>query len=172
MSETPKAKGIAPGVRKPIGLAVTGFAGLVLLAVLIALLRGDSDDSTPVVLKVILVAVGVIAYGLMIAGGFMATVELRAGSMESGSGRFLVRCALVLALALPAMALLFRLLSVTDIWEGDSGPFLLVWITLALITSVAGAFTPEPGRRGLVVFPFLVGVAALVLLLSELTGLT
>ena len=123
-------------------------------------------------MEVILVAVGLIGYGLMIAGGFMATVELRTGPMESGSGRFLVRCALVLALALPAMALLFGLLAVTDIWEGDSGPFLLVWIALALITSVAGAFAPEPGRRGLVVFPLLVGVAAFVLLLSELTGLT
>lgn len=70
------------------------------------------------------------------------------------------------------MAATFGVLAATDTWEGDSEPFLAAWLVLALTASLVGAFAPEPGRRGLLVFPFLLGTAALVLFVSEMTGLT
>ena len=164
--------GLAPNVKESVGLALGGFGGLVLLAVLIALFRGDSDDSAPVVLTIILIFVGVAAYGSMIAGGILAAIALRSGPMESGPGLFAVRMAVILAIVLPIMALTLGLLAVTDTWERDSEPFIGPWLLLALVTSLVGAFSREPGRRGLLVFPFLVGVAAVVLLLSELTGIS
>ena len=170
--ERPDRRGMAPEVKEPVGLALAGFAGLVLLAVLIALFRGDSDGSDPVIVVLLVAIVGVAAYGLMIAGGILAAIALKSGEMESGPGRMAVRLAVALAIVLPVMALIFGLLAATNTWEGDSEPFLGTWVALALITSLVGVFAPEPGRRGLLVFPFLVGVAAVVLLISELTGIT
>lgn len=170
--DLPIGRDISSDVKKAVGLALTGFAGLVLLAVLIAVLRGDSDESPPAVQLVLFFIVGVTAYGLMIVGGILAAIALRSGEMESGSGRMAVRLAVALAVVLPVMALIFGLLALTNTWEGDSEPFLGTWVALALIASLIGVFAPEPGRRGLLVFPLLVGVAAVVLLISEFTGLT
>lgn len=164
--------GLASAVRQALGPAVGGFAVLVVLALLMGLIRGDSDDSDPVAVAILFIALGLFAFGLMIAGGFLAAKGLRSESMESGSGVFAVRMAVVLAIVLPVMTLVFGLLAATDTWERDSEPFIGAWLVLALVASVIGGFAPEPGRRGLLVIPFLIGVAALVLVLSEATGIT
>jgi hypothetical protein len=140
--------------------------------VVIALFRGDSEESDPALLGVALFILGALAFGTMIAAGFLAARALRAKPMESGAGRLAVRMGIALAVFLPAMALVLGLLAKTGTWESDSEPFLGTWVALALIASLIGVFAPEPGRRGLLVFPLLIGVAGLVLFFSEVTGIT
>lgn len=166
------SEGLAPDVKWALGPALLGFLALVLLAVINVFFRGDGDESTPTVVAVLLFILGVVAFGTMVAAGFRAASALRSGSMVSGAGRFAVRLAVVLAVVLAAMALILGLLAKTGTWEQDSEPFLGVWVLLALVAAVIGAFSPEPGRRGLLILPFLIGVAALVLFLSEVTGVT
>ena len=109
---------------------------------------------------------------MMIYAGFRAANSLRMIPLETGAGKLAVRMAVVLAVLLAVMTITLGLLAATDTWEQDSEPFLGAWVILALVASVVGAFAPEAGRRGLLVLPFLLGFAALVLLLSELTGIT
>jgi FtsH-binding integral membrane protein len=170
--EEAKIRRLSPDVRQALLLALAGFASLVLFAVLLAVFRGGSDESTPTVLEVALVALGVIAFATMILAGVKAASSLRAGPMMTRSGRLAVGAALAVAALLVAMAATFGFLAATDTWEGDSEPFLATWLILALAASLAGAFAREPGRRGLLILPFLLGTAALVLFLSEITGLT
>ena len=70
------------------------------------------------------------------------------------------------------MTITLGLLAATDTWERDSEPFLGVWVVLAVVACVIGALAPEPGRRGLLVLPLLLGTGALILFLSEAIGIT
>ena len=165
----PTGSSLAPDVRRALGPALLGFLALVLLAVLNILFRDDWDGSFAALLVVALV---IASLGTMIDSGFRAAKALRSKPMDSGTGKSAVRMAVVLAAVLAVMTLTLGLLAVTDTWEGDSEPFIGIWVALALAVSAVAAFAPEPGRRGLLVLPFMLGVAAFVLLFSEVTGIT
>ena len=165
-------EGLAPDVKRALGPAIIGFVALVLLAVLNVVFRDEPDDSTPVVLGVVVAVLLVVAMGTMVAAGFRAGNSLRLIPLETGAGRFAVGMAVVLAVLLAVMTITLGLLATTDTWEQDSEPFLGSWVILALIASVVGALAPEPGRRGLLVLPFLIGFAALMLFISEALGIT
>lgn len=165
-------KGLAPDLKRALVPAIIGFVALVLVAVLNVSFRDEPNDSTPVVLAVAVVVLLVLALGTMIAAGFRAANSLRLIPLETGAGRFAVRMAVVLAVLLAVMTITLGLLAATDTWEQDSEPFIGTWVLLALAASLIGAFAPEPGRRGLLVFPFLIGFAALMLFISEALGIT
>lgn len=165
-------KGLAPDVKRALLPALIGFVALVLIAVFNVLFRDEPNDSTPAVLGVAVAVLLVVAMGTMVAAGFRAAKGLRTISLESGPGRFAVGMAVVLAVMLAVMTITLGLLATTDTWEQDSEPFIGIWVVLALVASLIGAFAPEPGRRGLLVFPFLIGIAALMLFISEALGIT
>ena len=168
--DEPMGRSLAPDVKRALAPGLAGFVGLVLLAFLNVFLR--DDDSGGSAITVVAVAVAIIVLGAMVVGGYRAGKAFREIPLESGVGRFAVRMAVALAVVLVVLVVTFGILAATDTWERDSEPFLGFWVVLALVASLIGAFAPEPGRRGLLILPFLLGVGALVLLLSEVTGIS
>jgi len=158
------------GPRRALRLSVGGFLLLVLLAVLTGLVRGDSDRPDPAAAKVLFSVLGLLAVGLMAAGGVIAWRELRAEPPESGRGQLAFRAAVGVSGALPLLVLALVLLDAADAYRGDSEAFLGIWLLAAVVVAVLGGSAPEPGHRGLLVIPLIIGTGAIVLVLSEALG--
>ena len=161
-----------PAVRRSLMLTAAGVGFFFLTAVAISLIRGDSDASDPLGAKILFSALALLAVGAMVGGAVVAWRALRSSPLHSPRGVLSMRITLVVICVLPVMVAVLGLLSVLGVYEGDSLPFLAAWLLVATIASLLGASAPEPGRRGLMVVSLILGVAALVLALSEATGIS
>jgi hypothetical protein len=153
-------------------LMASGLALLFLLALVINLIRGGSDQSDPLAAKILFSMLGLLSAGLLAAGGLTAWKGLSSRPLESITGRRSFALARVAIVLLPVIVFTLGLLAALDAYGGDSEPFLAVWLLVAIAASILGGVAPEPGRRGLLVIPLMLGVAAVVLLLSEILGIS
>ena len=158
-------------LRRALRLMGFGIALFLLTAVVVGFLRGDSDQIRSVSetgTTIIASVLGVGTVGLMAWGGVVAGKSLTSRPLSSERGRVVSRTAFVLVVLLPLIVFCLWLVTAVSDGEGPTVPIIGAWLVAVIVTSIAGAMAPEPGRRGLLVLPLLVGAAVVVLLLSEL----
>ena len=151
---------------------LSGLVLFFLTAFVIDLVRGDSDESDPFVATVLFSMLLLLMAGLLAAGGATAWKGLSSRPLVSTLGRRAFALALVAVVLLPVIVFVLGLLDALGTYEGDSEPFLAVWLMLSLVASILGGIAPEPGHRGLLVVPLILGAAAIVLLFSEILGIS
>ena len=127
---------------------------------------GEGFFSEPVPAALLLTAAS-----LAVAAGVVAAVSLVRVPLRSRSGRWASRLAVVNALLMPLVAV-----SVTtvawlvgyDLPEGWGEPIAPVWLLSGLAALVLGVRAKDPGRRGLLVLPLMIGAAVLTFWLGEI----
>lgn len=170
---------IGGGVEPRRGSALALALGLDALSVLLfvctftlARSRGEGDipnetffsDPVPAVL---LLAAATVA----IAAGIVAAVSLARARLESRAGRWATRLALVNALVMPVVGLSVTAvawLAGYDLPEGWGQPIAPFWLATGLAAAVLGVVAKEPGRRGVLVVPFMIGAFVLTFWLGEI----
>ena len=143
-------------------------AGIVLLGIVLATLASSQPDPDAGFFDEPALALALLAgAAALVGGGVVAAVSLVRRPLTSGPGRVAVRLAVAAALVVPALAVvvgLARLVLDRDVPAELVSPLATL---LGIAAVVVGARAPEPGRRGLLVVPFLVGVVALTFVLGE-----
>jgi len=106
-----------------------------------------------------------------IAAGIIAAVSLARARLHSRAGRWATGLALVNALLMPVVGV-----SVTagawlvgyDLPEGWGQPIVPFWMTAGLAAAILGIVAKEPGRRGVLVVPLMIGAFVLTFWLGEI----
>jgi hypothetical protein len=106
-----------------------------------------------------------------IAAGIIAGVSLARARLHSRAGRWATGLALANALLIPVGGV-----SVTagawlvgyDLPEGWGQPIVPFWMGAGLAAAMLGAVAKEPGRRGVLVVPFMIGALVLTFWLGEI----
>jgi len=109
----------------------------------------------------------------MIGGGVVAAVSLVRSPLGSRVGRWATGLAVVNMLLLPVAALsviAVAALADIDLPEGWGQPIFPVSVLIGLAAVIAGVRAKEPGRRGLLVVPLMIGAFVLVFVIGELIG--
>lgn len=125
---------------------------------------GFFDDPLPAALVLL-------AATAAVAAGVLATVSLVRDPLRSRAGRWAMWLALLSALMFPAVAA-----SVTavawlvgyDLPDGWGDPIAPFWLLTALAATVLGVRANEPGRRGLLILPVVIGAFVLTFWLGEI----
>jgi len=155
----------------PVALALDLLAVTLLAATVILLSTRDHraaetffSDPLPAAL---LVAAGLLA----IVAGAVALRSLVAEPLRTAAGRWAWRLAAVNALLLPAIGLSVTIVAwlagvgLPDAW---GQPLVPAWVLIGVVAGLLGAVAREPGRRGLLVVPFMLGALVLVFWVGEL----
>jgi hypothetical protein len=147
-----------------VALAVFGVS-LVLLATRGTAAPDETFFSDPLPAALILAAAS-----LAILAGVLAGAALVREPLRTREGRWAARLAVVNALFLPVLAAVAAGIA----WAvGIDEPALLaqplvpLWTLAGLAAAVLGATAREPGRRGILVVPFMLGALVLVFWLGE-----
>lgn len=106
-----------------------------------------------------------------IGAGIIAGVSLARARLHSRAGRWATRLALVIALLMPVVGV-----SVTagawlvgyDPPEDWGQPIVPIWLAAGLSAAILGIVAKEPGRRGVLVVPFMIGALVLTFWLGEI----
>ncbi|MFA9271595.1 hypothetical protein LRS13_07000 [Svornostia abyssi] len=105
------------------------------------------------------------AFGVAIAAGLVAARALIRDPLQTGRGRWALRLALGLTASFPVLWGITLAFDLGADWLESVIPLQLL---AGLGAAGLGATAPEPGRRGLLLIPFVIGVAALAFFLGDL----
>ncbi len=108
---------------------------------------------------------------LTIVAAVVAAVSLWREPLRSRAGRWATRLAVANALFLPVLAVVAAGVAwAVGIDEPATlaQPLVPLWMLAGLGAVALGVLAPEPGRRGILVVPFMLGAFALVFWLGEL----
>jgi hypothetical protein len=109
----------------------------------------------------------VLAFAAAIAAGAVAAWALVREPPRTRAGRWALGLAIAFVLSFPVLGLLTEVLGLEHGWaEPVVRPALP--LATALGAMVLGAFAREPGRRGLLFIPLLIGASALIFFLGDL----
>ncbi len=105
------------------------------------------------------------AFAVAIAAGAVAARALIREPLQTPRGRWAVRLGLAFAASFPVLWAVMLVFSLDDGWAEAAVPLQM----LVVLGAVGlGAAAREPGRRGLLLIPFVIGVAALAFFLGDL----
>lgn len=150
-----------------VTLTLDGFAVAALAATVIVLeIRGDRRgpgdgffaDPLPAVLALA-------AFGVAIAAGLVAARALIREPLHTGRGRWALRLALVLTASFPVLWGITLAFDLDADWLESVIPLQMLAGTAA---AGLGATAREPERRGLLLIPLVIGVAALAFFLGDM----
>ena len=113
------------------------------------------------------------AAAAVIAGGVVAAVSLVRSPLRSRVGRLAMWLAVANAVLMPVVSLaviVVAALASLDLAAGWGEPIVPFWVLTGVSAVIAGAVTREPGRRGLLVVPLMLGAVVLVFLVGEALG--
>lgn len=157
------------GRRDPLRLALGLDAATVLTlgayAALIAI-RGERrgpDDGFLADLAAAILAL--VTFGAAVAAGGVAAWALAREPLRTRPGRWGLGLAVALVVSFPVLWALALALDRTYDWVG---PFVPLQFAAGLGAVVLGALAREPGRRGLLLIPLVIGTAALAFTLGDL----
>ena len=108
----------------------------------------------------------VLAVGAAIAAGAVAAWALVREPPQTRAGRWALGLAVAFVVSFPVLGLLTEALGSEQGWA--PGPVVPLMSAAALGAMVLGAFAHEPGRRGLLFIPLMIGASALIFLLGDL----
>lgn len=108
----------------------------------------------------------VLALAATIAAGAVAAWALVREPPRTRAGRWALWLAIAFVASFPVLGLLTEALGGDQGWA--PGPVLPLLSATALGAMVLGAFAREPGRRGLLLIPLLIGASALMFFLGDL----
>ena len=144
------------------GLGVAAFVA----AVLVIGSRGPQDTSDKGFFADPLPAgLMVLAFAAVIAAGAAAALALVRRPLGTRAGRWAIGLAIAFVVSFPVLGLVSEVL---DLKQGWAEPVVPILFLTALGAIVLGAAAREPGRRGLLLIPFLIGASALIFALGEL----
>ncbi len=112
----------------------------------------------------------VLAAAALIAAGVVAAVSLWKSPLQSRAGRWATRFGLVFALMNPAVLVPVSAIAwvigydLPQYWAEPLGP---LWLLSGLVAVVLGAVAREPGRRGALLVPFVIGAFVVTFALGE-----
>jgi uncharacterized protein (DUF983 family) len=113
----------------------------------------------------------VLAATAVVAAGVVAAVSLVRAPLRSRAGRWAMRLAVFNALLMPAVGVSVTTIAWIlgyDLPEGWGEPVAPVWLLSGLAALAFGARAKDPGRRGLLVLPLVIGAAVLSFSLGEI----
>ncbi len=139
---------------------------------LIVVLRGPEDTSSTdtfgevvrALFPLMLAATG------LIVGGALALCSLVRRPLQTATGKWGLRFAVANALAMPVLVVSGTIIAAVlgfELGEGWGEPIAPFWLILGLTAAVLGIAAREPGRRGLLLIPFMAGAAVLVFWAGE-----
>lgn len=168
-SVAPIARALAFHHRAPLrltlildGVAAAAFATTVLVLELRGDRRGPDDGFFSDPLPAILALTALVA---AITAGAVAARALTREPLQTDRGRWATWLGLAFAASFPVLWALTLALGLDAGWAEPAVPLQM----LAVLGAVGlGATAHEPGRRGLLLIPFVIGVAALAFFLGDL----
>lgn len=101
----------------------------------------------------------------VIAAGAIAAWALVRDPPRTRAGRWALGLAIAFVVSFPVLGVLTEALGLEQGWAEPLVPLLAA---AALGAMVLGAFAREPGRRGLLLIPLLIGASALIFFLGDL----
>jgi hypothetical protein len=146
-----------PPLRLAFGLDALALAALAAAVVLIE----TRDGSQGVVASVF----AGIAFTVAIGAGAVCAWGLIREPLRTRAGRLAVVLAVAFTVSFPALGIITAAL---DLDSGWAEPVIPVQIAAALGAVVLGAVAHEPGRRGLLLVPVVIGASALMFVLTDL----
>ena len=108
----------------------------------------------------------VLAFAAAIAAGAVAAWALLREPPRSRAGHWALGLAIAFVVSFPVLGLLTEALGREQGWAPE--PVVPLLVATVLGAMVLGAFAPEPGRRGLLFIPLLIGASALIFFLGDL----
>lgn len=105
------------------------------------------------------------AFGVAIAAGVVAAQALIREPLQTSRGHWALRLALGLTASFPVVWGITLAFDLDADWLDSVIP---LQVLVGLATAGLGATAREPGRRGLLLIPFVIGVAALAFFLGDL----
>lgn len=119
---------------------------------------GFFDDPVPSLLALL-------AVGAAVAGGAVAAWALAREPLATRAGRWGLGLAVALLVSFPV---LWTITLIRDVTYGWAEPIIPLQAAAGLGAVVLGAVAREPGRRGLLLIPFVLGTVALAFTLGDL----
>jgi multisubunit Na+/H+ antiporter MnhC subunit len=111
------------------------------------------------------------AASVAIAAGVVAGVSLWRTRLRTRAGRWATRLALANTLFLPVLGVA----GITGAWlvgydlpDGWGQPFVPLWMATGVAAAILGVVAKEPGRRGILVIPSMIGAFVLIFWLGEI----
>ncbi len=106
-----------------------------------------------------------------VAAGMVAAVSLARTPLRTRAGRWATRLATANALLLPVVGLSVEgvaWLAGANLPDGWGQPIVPAWIATGFAAAILGVVAKEPGRRGLLVVPLMLGAFVLTFWLGEI----
>lgn len=154
-----------------VALALDAASIALLAANVVIVNREREPDPRETFFSDPLPAVLVLAAGsLAILAGAVALGSLVRAPLQSRAGRWATRLAVVNALLLPVVGLSVTAvawLAGFDLPDGWGEPLTPVWMLTGVAAGALGVVAREPGRRGILVVPFMIGAFVLVFWVGE-----
>jgi hypothetical protein len=154
-----------PWLRRALGLDALAVLALGALSALLGI-RGDRRGPDDGFLADPAAAIlALVTFGAAVAAGGVAAWALAREPPRSRPGRWGLGLALALVVSFPVLWALALALDRTYDWVG---PFVPFQFAAGLGAAILGALAREPGRRGLLLIPFVIGTAALAFALGDM----
>jgi hypothetical protein len=103
------------------------------------------------------------------AGGVIAAVALRRQPLRSSTGRWAIRLVILNICLVPLMGLITGVLYILGLptSQGWAEPLMPIWLLAGLAAMVLALIAPHERSRGALMFPLILGAAALTFMLGE-----
>jgi len=152
-----------PPLRLPFGLDGLAVAALVAY---VTVTGGSGRQDDGFFTDPLPDGLAVLAFAAAIAAGAVAAWALVREPPRTRAGRWALGLAIAFVVSFPVLGLLTEALGHEQGWAPE--PVVPLLFAMALGAMVLGAFAREPGRRGLLLIPLLIGASALIFFLGDL----